>query len=64
MASERVIVVEDEDGGFFIAELKFIDQIGTQPPVAVYKQGAYYHEQESALRAAAKQLQGSAPNGE
>lgn len=43
------IVVEDEEGGYYVAKLQAIDQIGTGHPIALYKHGQYHHTLHDAI---------------
>ena len=47
----QVIVVRDLDGGYILAKIEFIDQIGDGPAVPVYRYVEYYHSLESVLKA-------------
>jgi hypothetical protein len=48
----KTIIMEDDDGGFYIAELDITREIETPDEnfVEVYKQKSYHHSLESALR--------------
>lgn len=46
----KKIIVEDEDGGYYIAEYVTTQETPDEVYIPIYKTKEYYHDLESALR--------------